>query len=92
MDSEAVGVETEITNCRVQSAPVVQDVQEVQNDELPRSKLRVSELGDEICSKGIAPECFYRGSSHGSTLLTMTLSARRMGHRFVWILDRSIRE
>jgi hypothetical protein len=23
----------------------------------------VSELGDEICLKGVTPECFYRGSS-----------------------------
>jgi hypothetical protein len=29
----------------------------------PAASCRVSELGDEICLKGVASECFYEGSS-----------------------------
>jgi hypothetical protein len=29
----------------------------------PAPSFGVSELGDEICPKGVTPECFYRGSS-----------------------------
>src|SRR3989338_3633039 len=36
----------------------------------PAASCGVSELGDEICLKGVTPECFYRGS----TVLTTTLS------------------
>ncbi len=32
----------------------------------PAASCGVSELGDEICLKGVAPECFYRGSSSES--------------------------
>jgi hypothetical protein len=32
----------------------------------------------KIFSKVVTPECFYRGSGHGSTLLTMTLIDRRV--------------
>jgi hypothetical protein len=36
----------------------------------PAASCGLSELGDEICLKGVTPECFYRGS----TVLTTTLS------------------
>ena len=29
----------------------------------PAASCGVSKLGDEICLKGVTPECFYRGSS-----------------------------
>jgi len=29
----------------------------------PAASCGVSELGEEICLKGVTPECFYRGSS-----------------------------
>jgi len=29
----------------------------------PAASCGVSELDDEICLKGVTPECFYRGSS-----------------------------
>ena len=31
----------------------------------PAASCGVSETGDEICLKGVTPECFYRGSRSG---------------------------
>ncbi|HTN71364.1 MAG TPA: hypothetical protein VMO00_09775 [Methylomirabilota bacterium] len=45
-----------------------------------------------IYPKVVTPECFRRGSSHGSTLLTMTLSSSRMGQSFAWIPAKNMRE
>src|ERR1700756_5724059 len=42
--------------------------------------------------EGVTPECLNRGSSHGSTLLTMTLSSGRMGQSLTWIPATSMRE
>jgi len=38
------------------------------------SKLQGTRLDDEICLKGVTPECFYRGSSFGTRLDS------RLGH------------
>src|SRR3989304_5857686 len=53
----------------------------------PAASCGVSELGDEICLKGVTPECFYRGSSsepawiHASFMFTLrTLTPATPAH------------